>query len=413
MQSALPDGTYPTWRWDQVRLEYLRVEHVPRLSAALCNVSGLDVSDDDLQIRKQFFEETGLHFKPASYTLWRNYGRVFKLLLLAQAVDERVQATSLAKAAGGKQLDSDRYLEHIFALARFPHPAFQDYQPAIRPARPFVAVFRLLLLNGEFKRGASAEDVCSRLIANQCRGDEPDGFYSSLVPGAPSTAKTVRQVRELLRFASQHSALTWLRSRLVPATRGGLQLLLSRIQKLSAPGMRVGTDAEITALAQLASGARSLDPWAPRDSSQVTDVNSSGIRFLEGNRRFVQHFRLERNRRLRKFVIGRAAAAAGHEKLDCNCCGLVPRSRYSWSDASLLDVHHLLPLSSSARPNATGTDFSRVKLVCPTCHRAIHERYRIYLDERKADDFASEAEAVELYNEVRSDILGSGSESRP
>lgn len=416
MQAAPLDGAYPIWRWDQGRLEYLRVENVPRLSASLCNVSGLNVTSDDPEIRRQFYAATELQFRPTSYTLWRNYGRVFKLLLLAQAVDDQVQASSLAKtihAAGPKQLDSDRYLENIFALARFPHPAFQDYRAVARPTRPFIAVIRALLLNDRFGRGISAEDVCVYLIASQCRGDENDRFFATMAPGSPSSAELTRQVRELLKFASQHSCLTWIRSRLVPATRSGLESLLSRLTDIRTPGMSPSAEEEFLELARMAVGSRSKDPWTPRTKGPADADEPTGITFLEGDRRLVQHSRLERNRRLRKYVIKRAAATVGDENLECNCCGLVPRSKYSWSDSSLLEVHHLLPLSSPARPNATGTEFAGVVLICPTCHRAVHSRYRIYLAERKIDDFASEQEAVALYNQVREDILKSGPNHPP
>jgi 5-methylcytosine-specific restriction endonuclease McrA len=409
MQAVSPDGEYPTWRWDQGRIEYLRVDHVARLSEALCNVSGLHVSEDDLEIRKQLYSATDMPFKPMRYTLWRNYGRVFKVLLLAQTVDHRIQATSLARAvyaAGSKQLDSDRYLELVFALTRFPHPAFQKYLPIARPARPFVAILRYLL-NNKSRRGVSAEDVCTHLLANRCIGDEPDSFYVSLPSGSPSSAETTRQVREMLKFASQHSALAWLNSRLVSANRASLAALLERLSKLRAPEMQGNTEDEIRGLAQIASGMGAPAPWAPGDSQGDTQEHPLGISFLEGDRRLVQHSRLERNRRLRKYVIRKAVAAAGNEDLACNCCGLVPRHKYPWSDSLLLEVHHLLPLSSPARTNSAGTNISNVVLVCPTCHRAVHTRYRLYLAERKVGDFASESEAVALYTQVREEILGS------
>jgi 5-methylcytosine-specific restriction endonuclease McrA len=376
----------------------------------------LNVSDDDLQIRNEFNSATGLRFKPTNYTLWRNYGRVFKLLLLGQSIGEKIEASSLAKAihaAGGKQLDSDRYLEHIFALTRFPHPAFQEYQAVARPVRPFVAVFRLLLLNSALKRGVSAEDVCTRLIANCCVGDEIDSVYSSLPVGAAGSTELIRQVREMLKFASQHSAFAWLSSRLVPANRSSLEALLARVSLLQMKGMQAAAEDDFRTLAQLASGTKFASPWAPRNAVGGTPEVEPGITFLEGDRRLVQHSRLERNRRLRKYVIKQAAAAAGNKDLECNCCGLVPRSKYAWANSSLLEVHHLLPLSSPARPNSAGTNYSGVVLVCPTCHRAVHARYRIYLNERNVGDFSSEAEAAALYEQVRKEILAAGPNTHP
>jgi hypothetical protein len=407
MQAASPSSPYPAWRWDQGRLEYLRVEHLGRLSAALCNVSGLEVSADDAEIRKQFYASTGLPFKPTHYTLWRNYGRVFKILFLAHSVQDRIQATSLAKAihaAGGKQLDSDLFLEHVFALSRFPHPAFKDYQPSAHPVRPFIAVLRLLLLNPSTQRGVSPVDVCTRLIARGCVGDEQDSFFASGQLGASSSTETTRQVREMLKFASQHSALAWIGGRLVSAARIQLELLIGRLTLMSPPGMQQAAEDEIGSLALIAAGQRSKDPWTSKSQRFESVEPALGIKFLEGDRRLVQHARLERNRRLRKYVINKATSAAAGGDLQCHCCGLIPKTRYPWSGPSLLEVHHLLPLSSPARPNAAGTEFSGVVLICPTCHRAVHARYRLYLSEMNVGDFASEAEAVALYEQVRAEI---------
>jgi 5-methylcytosine-specific restriction endonuclease McrA len=217
----------------------------------------------------------------------------------------------------------------------------------------------------------------------------------------------------MLKFASQHSAFAWLSSRLVPANRSSLEALLARVSLLQMKGMQAAAEDDFRTLAQLASGTKFASPWAPRNAVGGTPEVEPGITFLEGDRRLVQHSRLERNRRLRKYVIKQAAAAAGNKDLECNCCGLVPRSKYAWANSSLLEVHHLLPLSSPARPNSAGTNYSGVVLVCPTCHRAVHARYRIYLNERNVGDFSSEAEAAALYEQVRKEILAAGPNTHP
>ena len=171
---------------------------------------------------------------------------------------------------------------------------------------------------------------------------------------------------------------------------------------------------EIRSLARAASGNFPREP-AAGEGAQGSVPGMSGINFIEGARKLRQHIRIERNSQLRKFVLGAAEMAAGAGGVACDCCGLRPSSRYPWSTSALLDVHHVLPLASPARPNARGTSFAGVVLICPNCHRAVHTRYRIYLADQSANDFKSTEEAVDVYNDlkrqIRSDAPATGSGS--
>jgi 5-methylcytosine-specific restriction endonuclease McrA len=404
MASASPEPSYPAWRWDQGRLEYLRIEHIGRFSSALCNASGLDASSDDPAIRTRFYSETGLPFKPTTYTLWRNYGRVFKLLLLAQASKGRLEATALARtihSASTKQVDSDRYLEQIFSLTRFPSPAFEDYRATTSPVRPFVAVLRLLAVHPSFKIGIAAEDVCRYLVGNQILGNESDAALAKLKPTSATSQVDTRQVREMLRFLGQHSALIWMNKRLTPDGLRSLRTLISQVCERGVPNMKADAEDEIRSLASNAVGSGGhSNVWGPR-STRLPEGADKGVAFLEGTRRFTQHHRIERNRLLRKHVLRTAKRVAGAQPLACDCCGLVPQHQYPWSSEALLEVHHVLPLASPVRLSRNETTVEGVVLICPTCHRAVHSRYRIYLTERSLNDFASEEEALGLYQAIR------------
>jgi hypothetical protein len=401
--AKLPDPDYPSWRWDQGRLEYFRIEIIPKYCQVLCRISGLDAQVDDPQIRFDFKSTTGFEFKPGTYTLWRNYGRVFKLLLIAQSVDGRISATSLARAigsAGTGQLDSDAYLEQIFALTQFPNPAFEDYSSTGPIVRPMLAVLRTLLLHPKFERGITAEEVGAYLIANRCSGTEPASELAKLVPGQEAPAETLRQIREMLRFMAQHSALAWIDKRLAVADPESISRVVDSILATSLPERKTDRFQQISDLAQTA--AALLDSFSEHTIPESGPLGSrGGLTFAEGDRRLVQHTRIERNRLLRQHVLDAAQAAAGSGAVACDCCGLVPATQYPWADSKLLEVHHLLPLASPARANAQGTEFESVVLVCPNCHKAVHARYRIYLAAEGFSDFASESQASSLYAAIR------------
>lgn len=63
----------------------------------------------------------------------------------------------------------------------------------------------------------------------------------------------------------------------------------------------------------------------------------------------------------------------------------------------MLDIHHLLPLSSSIAITTKGTSLSDIVGLCPSCHRSIHIYYTKWLKRAGQDDFRSKAEAMEVY----------------
>lgn len=91
----------------------------------------------------------------------------------------------------------------------------------------------------------------------------------------------------------------------------------------------------------------------------VTYARSS----LEGRRYWDKQEKIERNSRL-----GREAKRLNAEQnggwIECEACGFRDK------DTSMLDAHHLVPLSSGPRKNCV-KDFA---VLCPTCHRWAHEK---------------------------------------
>jgi 5-methylcytosine-specific restriction endonuclease McrA len=61
----------------------------------------------------------------------------------------------------------------------------------------------------------------------------------------------------------------------------------------------------------------------------------------------------------------------------CGVCGVDPRDEYSIQSRSILEVHHIEPLSESDSPRVYDPALDLIPL-CPNCHRAIHTRDPAY-----------------------------------
>lgn len=104
----------------------------------------------------------------------------------------------------------------------------------------------------------------------------------------------------------------------------------------------------------------------------------------EGARRMIQVIAYERSRAARQ-------ACLDHYGLRCQACGLALEQRYGEVAADLIQVHHLVPLSSIG--DAYRVDPVRDLVpVCPNCHAVMHRREPPYtLEELK--DFLAKREA--------------------
>ena len=71
-----------------------------------------------------------------------------------------------------------------------------------------------------------------------------------------------------------------------------------------------------------------------------------------------------------------------------------------------MDLHHLLPLSSGTRVEASGTTFDDLIPVCPTCHRAVHRYYERWLLGESKQDFENRGEAVQVYKSMKAEFPG-------
>jgi hypothetical protein len=78
--------------------------------------------------------------------------------------------------------------------------------------------------------------------------------------------------------------------------------------------------------------------------------------------------------------------------------------RYPWT-GNLLEVHHILPLSSPVRFEAGKTSIKDLVALCPNCHRATHDFYRKWLQSKAEDDFSDYDEARGAYKLAKHEVV--------
>ena len=140
---------------------------------------------------------------------------------------------------------------------------------------------------------------------------------------------------------------------------------------------------EFMAMTQLSKGI--ILPTVELFTSDVADME-----FVEGKRKRVEHFRVDRSPLLRKYFMEQ------NRQPVCNMCAMDVALKYPWTDY-MLDIHHLLPLSSSIAITTKGTSLNDIVGLCPSCHRSIHVYYAKWLKRSGLDDFRTRAEAMDVY----------------
>lgn len=381
------------WRWDQGRLEYFRFDNVVRIAEALAGLDGTPLNAGEDPLRGPLIEHTGLGFKPDHYRVWRNYARVFRCALLATDVDHRLAVTSLCRklADPSSGVTPDEYLNFVFSRFALPFPAFDDYNASIPPVHPFSAIAKFAVARGV--SGVSLRDVFSFVIGNNCMGVEDLSWYQTL----PSTGRKPegdekRQVREMLVFMGQSSFLKWFDGRLYVDT-SDFGAVLKATAPVPRPTRKAVPEEEFFALAEpgSASSFRRLD-------TDLNDREISSLSFREGGRSFKTHGKIERSPLVRRRFFEVYLDAV------CDACRLDTRHRYPWTD-NILELHHLLPLSSTILVGGTTTSLEDMVALCPNCHKSIHIYYRQKLKDWGVEDFGSKKMAADVYRLAKGEIV--------
>ena len=389
------------WRWDQGRLAYFSFSNIKKIARALNSLDGssLNLRNAD-PLREQMQSMTDLPFAPQSYKVWRNYSRVFSCSLLAYSIEGRMAVSNLCKHfvnSNEFEEQPDQYFLRVFRNYSYPHPAFQDYNHQIEPLFPFAALIKFLL--SQPSRGnlpqATVDEVFNYLVANPVSGTENLDHYSKLRPsGYQGQDDEIRQLRELMIFASQVSFLKWFNGALVLDSSSLETNYIDSLCALVSPIYRrkeSDPSSEFFAM----SGIEGSEIALPETLGRELPVDNY---FTEGKKRRVNHLRVERSPALRK-----ALFASLPEPYLCEMCALDTSKMYSWTD-NILEVHHLLPLSSAIEIETRGTSLDDVVPICSNCHKSVHSYYRLWLKENNLEDFPSKAAAQEVYSQAKAGI---------
>lgn len=382
-----------SWRCDQGRLAYFQLAEVSNLAQALNAFDGqtLPQGSDPDTLRKLLESYSDRPFLPAHYKVWRNYGRVFGFLMLATKVGDIVACTDLCKKVASGELSGDDYLLHISQNFSYPSPVFEDYEVSGDQVWPFCAVIKLLISKFVNKANPliSIEEIIEYLRGNSIDGSEPLEYYKTISKTGyriESGDDAYRQIRELILFISQFSFLKWDNPYLIldvstvdEALKIGSAFNPNKMQRL------VDRSAELIQRGSLASA--SFSKIHPIEST----LNTFDIDFTEGARAKSLHLRIERSAKLKEMYFARATNPSV-----CNMCSRDTLDHYPWTDR-LIEVHHLLPLSSPIKVENQSTSLKDVVGLCPTCHRAAHKFYSSWLKEHNLADFKTPADAKATY----------------
>jgi hypothetical protein len=336
-------------------------------------------------------QEAGMPFAPAHYTVLRNYKRVLECAFLATVVDRRLVVSDFCKELvkdNGQFANVDDYLLSYVNRFRFPFPAFDGYDSMQERVYPFCAIIKYLI--SLHKRGLqtnmSLDEIFHVVIANHCTGFEDIDFYSRLSPKdyhIDDTAK--RQLREMVIFISQLSILKVYDGQLwLDITNQNA--IAELIDRFLVPINSVPKESRLEEFIELTriTGELALP------TIEVFASEGSDMEFIEGKRKRVEHFRVDRSPLLRKHY------REQNQEPVCAMCHMDVSLKYPWTDY-MLDIHHLLPLSSGIAITEKGTSLHDIVGLCPTCHRSIHIYYSKWLRKNGQDDFCSRAEAMNVY----------------
>lgn len=393
-------GTAPMWHWDQGRLAYFQFDELRKIAKYVIENDFRDAEKDDL------LAVTGLPFSaPATHSAWRNYSRILKIALLVREAQGRAEPTPVALAlARPGEVTCDEYLHFLACAFTEPSPALQDWRPDAPFRYPLLFALKYLLIKtrmGVDSPSATLAEIVGAYGSSGFVGDEREDEFAGVALAAsahPSfvAGRDYRQERESLRVIAQLSYLHYEGQTLsVALTASDAANLFEQLMPVD--GARARTrDAEIQRLARLfdSGDARPASDFGQRITLAIADTG-----FREGSKLTRAHVTIERNARLRReFFSARNTTV-------CDVCVMDTARSYPWTKG-VLDLHHLLPLSSGTRVTAHGTRLEDLVPVCPSCHRAVHRYYDQWLQDHGRPDFLDMADAQAAYDSAKAEYPG-------
>jgi hypothetical protein len=382
------------WHWDQGRLGYFQFDNLRCVGAFI--VSN-DFKNAD---HKTVTAATGLPFSPTNYVPWRNYSRIYKLCLLVSEESGVGKPTSLAQLlATPGAITCDEYFQFLVQASTEPSPALTNYASASDFRYPLLFSLKYVLTKLRIGSGNSSTftEIIEAFQKTGMKGDESDtAFIAAVKAGYDGSGISgdVRQARESLLVIAQISYLNSKGSELIVSLdEKDAENIFNNLFPIVGP-FKNDPDEEIQRRADLFGSAYFVTDYP---NTIQSDVVESG--FVEGSKVRKTHITIERNAQLRIEYFDTFPTAT------CDVCKLVTDKTYPWT-TRVLDLHHLLPLSSGTRVENKGTVLDDLVPVCPNCHRAVHRFYDDWLKSKTRKDFIDATEARSAYTTLKTAFGG-------
>lgn len=390
------------WHWDQGHLAYFQFDALRQISVFVM------MRDFKTAQREELSAVTGLSFAgPSTHSPWRQYSRALKLCLLVSEIGTAAAPTPVAKILSKPGLVTcDEYLHYLARAFTEPSPALEGWHTNTVCRYPLLFTLKYLLAKRAVKHEAvsSLDEIIGAYRATGFIGDEADTSFISAVgasaqyeiAGQSTPDNLRRQARESLRVLSQISYLHLEDKNLIVSLDPvDAHTIFDDLDPILGP-KAADRESEIRRLADLFKDGSNED-FFDYPNTVVNDIVQSG--FKEGSKVKKTHITIERNQELRR------AFFAARPSVLCDVCALDTAATYPWT-TRVLDLHHLLPLSSGTRVEQSGTTFNDLVPVCPSCHRAVHRFYDIWLSDNDLADFPDEHRAREVYLKMKTTFTG-------
>ncbi len=390
------------WKWDQGRMQYFQYDVLRTMANFIVNY---DFKNSEPEFIRQV---TGLPFSaPPTHSPWRNYSRIYKLCLLVSESQGIAIPTDIARVLTQPgAVTCDEYVHFLVEATTDPSPALSDWvaaDTAMQRRHPlcFSLKYVLAKVAGLNEYITPINEIIGAYISSGFNGGESDTEFLSLMGKReqyPDLVQNIdpRQARESIKFISQISYLHNTASDIVVSlSKEDAHEIFHSLSPISGPYETDG-NLEIQRLASFFRDGSEHDFFEYKGTI-VSDVLESG--FVEGSKVKKTHVIIERNAKLRGLYFDKFPSPV------CNSCQIDTSKKYPWVNR-VLDLHHILPLSSGTRVDSrVGTILDDMAPICPTCHRAIHRYYDDYLKTNSKSDFENKEEAHEIYFQAKQEIV--------
>lgn len=393
------------WNWDQGRLEYFQFDTLRRIALFVMS------NDFHVATRKLLLQKTGLPFSaPETHSPWRNYSRILKLTMLISKVGDIAKPTKVAELLSKPGLvTADEYFHFLCSAFTDPSPALSAWNYNAKIRYPLLFSLKYLLSKVAISKSpcASFEEIIGAYSFSMFDGSEDsisfikiasidESLYIEEYRKKKDAYPIVRQARESLLVISQISYLHIVKNNIyVSLFKKDASEIFESLAPITGERLK-NKDSEIIRISNFFEESIDDINFDFPTTTQNALVESG---FSEGNKVEKTHITIERNSNLRNNFF-----AAHRELTTCDMCLIDTQKKYPWTER-VLELHHLLPLSSGTRVSSEGTSLADLVAVCPTCHRAIHRYYEQWLLKNHRIDFSGKDEAYSVYDESKRNII--------